>query len=62
MKKATEQMNKLKVYLDKHPRNKLELTYRLGYRSTTTIDKWIERKNIPRIALQNVMEVIERKT
>lgn len=61
MKKTTEEIQKLKEYLKSGPTKKIELTFAMGYRSTSVIDKWIERKNIPRLAKEKVLKYIEGK-
>lgn len=61
MKKSTLEIKKLKIYLDLDSRNKVELTYLLGYRSTSFIDKWFERGFIPIRIKDKVLKIIERK-
>lgn len=57
--KATNDFKKLKKFLASDYSNKSYLAYKLGYSSTLTIDKWIERGQIPDIRRNQVFQIID---
>jgi len=60
--RTTKEFQELKFFLETHPLNKIQLSTYLGYTTTTAIDKWIQRKNIPRGKAMAVMTYIKRKS
>lgn len=62
MKKSNNELQRLKKYLSSEPEAKLKLCFALGYVTPTTIDKWLTKGEIPRIAKRHVVEYLERET
>lgn len=52
-------IRKLKSWLRKH--SACELAGHLGYRSSSTVEMWVNRRKIPRNRLKQVMEYIDVK-
>jgi hypothetical protein len=55
------EVGELKKFLLSDPKAKLRLTILLGLSSTSTIEKWVKKKSIPKAKLALVLKLIRQK-
>lgn len=48
----------IKKWLKTKGNTKIELAFRLGYKSSSTINNWINRGSVPEYMLQRVREIV----